>query len=196
MKSTTRNENKEKTYDLLIASASSLIKTRGFIKLSIEEVMAKANLTRGSFYVYFKNKAQLISKAFSYSVEESNKNIKSHLDKIDSDPDDCLNDFLEFYLSSFHSKNTDIGCPIAALSRDFSLANKNQRDDYSRMLSGLFESRRRLLKSSGKVIDRDKWIAITASYVGAITLSRASSGTDLSEEILESTKKFLKQELK
>ncbi len=195
MKENSRIQKKNNTEKILLNLGAKLLRQKGIKQLSINEVMATAKLTRGSFYVYFKNKKDMVLKCFKHSINEANEKVKVTLDAKNTESKSLLNDFLDFYLSPFHRDKVGEGCPIAALSREFSQEDSKLRYEFSNLLSKQFEQRRQLLTHEGKIIPREEWIGITSSYIGGIILSRACKGEPLSEEILKATKEFIiKQE--
>ena len=72
-------ENKLKKYSSLLASSFELFSTKGFSKTSIEDIVAKANVAKGTFYLYFKDKYDLrekliinkSQKLFDTAIEQS-----------------------------------------------------------------------------------------------------------------------------
>lgn len=191
MKESIREIRKSDTKLDLIKKSGELLRVYGISGLSINTLMDSVGLTRGSFYVYFKNKSEMISIAFKDSVEKSNEYIKTYLEKNAKNQNDTYEDFINLYLSDFHRANVRKGCPISALSSDFAKANLKQRREFANMLSGLFESRRNLIKLDGRTIEREQWIGITSTYIGSLILSRATKDTELSQEILNASKNFL-----
>jgi len=167
------------------------MKKKGIQKLSIKDVMEKAHLTRGSFYIYFKNKADMVLRAFKWSVGRSNEGIKNYINHNAKDKDNTYTDFMEFYLSSLHRDEVGAGVPIAALAKDFGREDLGKPREFAKMLSFLFEEKRALLKRERKTITREECIGITSTYIGTLILSRACKDTELSEEILKSSKKYL-----
>ncbi len=193
MKITNREQKKINIGEKLFSAAARILKTNGINNISINKVMDEVGLTRGSFYVYFKNKGDMVLKAFKWSVHKSNDDVKNMLIHNGKDLENSLDEFIDFYLSSKHRDSIAQGCPIAALSRDFGSENKKTRNEFSKMLDFLFEERRTFLKSNNDPIARERWIGITSTYIGALTLSRATRGTELSEEILAAGRKYIKE---
>lgn len=57
---TTRQENALKTRKRLLDVTHELIKQNGFYKLSVEDITKKANVAKGTFYIYFKHKEEIV----------------------------------------------------------------------------------------------------------------------------------------
>ena len=58
---TKRQENALKTRQNLLDTAEKLLKTNGFAALSVEDITNQAGVAKGTFYVYFKHKENIIS---------------------------------------------------------------------------------------------------------------------------------------
>jgi len=56
--------------DLVLLSAGRLFNRHGFNAVSIDDVMAEAGLTRGSFYCYFSSKSDLYAQSVARVVHE------------------------------------------------------------------------------------------------------------------------------
>lgn len=56
----TRQENALKTRQKLMDVTDALIKKKGFNKLSIEEITQNAGVAKGTFYIYFKHKEEIV----------------------------------------------------------------------------------------------------------------------------------------
>jgi TetR/AcrR family transcriptional repressor of nem operon len=63
-------ERREQVKERIVQSARSLFNRHGFIAVSIDDVMASAGLTRGSFYSYFESKSELYAEIIDRFVGE------------------------------------------------------------------------------------------------------------------------------
>lgn len=57
---TTRQENALKTRQKLLDVTNELIKEKGFYKLSIGDITERAGVAKGTFYIYFKHKEEIV----------------------------------------------------------------------------------------------------------------------------------------
>ena len=62
--------------DLVLQSAGRSFNRHGFNAVSIDDVMAEAGLTRGSFYCYFWSKSVLFAQSVARVVHEDRENLK------------------------------------------------------------------------------------------------------------------------
>jgi len=191
MKKNNRQVLKDKKLNELLLISSRVIKTKGFRATSIDEVMAKGKLTRGSFYAYFKSKDDMILKSLAWMVDQSHEKIKTQLVKIEEPGEIKFSAFIDFYLSPNHREQVGEGCPIAALSRDISLSPLRFRQEFANLLSATIDNRRALASSKTHMVTRKRWMSLMSTYVGALILSRACAGTDLSNEILNVAHDYL-----
>lgn len=58
---TKRQENALKTRQKLLDTAENLLKTNGFNALCVEDITKSAGVAKGTFYVYFKHKEDIVS---------------------------------------------------------------------------------------------------------------------------------------
>ena len=72
-----RDESAIKTKDKIINAARTLIKDNGIDNVSVDDITKAAGVAKGSYYVYFKKKEDIISEIgcleFRYINEEMNE---------------------------------------------------------------------------------------------------------------------------
>lgn len=66
---TTRQEQATQTRKKILKTAISMLETKGFDNITIEEICKKANVSVGSFYVYFKSKYDVLNYIFAKADE-------------------------------------------------------------------------------------------------------------------------------
>lgn len=74
-----RQENAIKTRQKLLDTAEKLLKTHGFNALCVEDITKSAGVAKGTFYVYFKHKEDIISeicRGYFKEIEISINNMK------------------------------------------------------------------------------------------------------------------------
>jgi len=106
------------TRQKIVRSARRLFNRHGFDAVSIDEVMADAGLTRGSFYSYFESKGDLYAEAVVDILNE--KQLLSG-DGVSVDPRavDSAAQFIRDYLSLEHFEDIDGSCPLVAFPSEF-----------------------------------------------------------------------------
>ena len=72
-----RQENAIKTRQKLLDTAEKLLKTHGFNALCVEDITKSAGVAKGTFYVYFKHKEDIISEICRGYFKEIEININN-----------------------------------------------------------------------------------------------------------------------
>lgn len=169
--------HKEQTKDRILASAAMLFTHHGFEKISIDQVMKKAELTRGAFYSHFSSKSDLYAQAISKAAKIAYKR----------KPVDCprnMKDFSEYYLSSQHRDDEyKQACPLAFLVSDISQQDNQVKATYTKTLKAFIEQAQSL---NG---NREKALQSAVLMIGGLALSRALDDKDFSDELLDACKK-------
>src|SRR5882724_10335759 len=111
-------QHREQVRDRIIQNARKLFTARGFAAVSIDNVMASAGLTRGSFYSYFQSKSELYSEMIDRFVSE-----------IREDPDFARHarphaaSVLRAHLTHRDANDAEANCPLMALYSELSQAD-------------------------------------------------------------------------
>ncbi|MCI5773981.1 MAG: TetR/AcrR family transcriptional regulator [Erysipelotrichaceae bacterium] len=140
-------DNKQQKLEALYTSAFKLFLTKGFTKTSISDIVDNANVAKGTFYLYFKDKEdirdRLIAKTsaslFLEAIDQlSHKNISNIEDRIIFIVDYALNymqthkDILRFISKNLswgifkHALTTNIDEPNSSLQIYHRLLNENK----------------------------------------------------------------------
>lgn len=172
-------------HQAIIDAASQMFREHGFDGVKVADVMNAAGLTHGAFPAHFSSKDELMLASLKRMLNAS-------LEKIDkaSHNSESRNAFFENYISKKHRDNASTGCPMVALSTEINRRNGSAQKvftayftDLIDKLSNHFFHRRR--------DPREEAIANISMMVGALTLARAVSDKNLSEEILQSVRSYL-----
>jgi TetR/AcrR family transcriptional repressor of nem operon len=168
-------ENRRRILDV----ASRLFKDKGFDAVSVAEVMKAAGLTHGGFYGHFTSKDDLVAQTLAQALSS------------DSVGDGEFNSFVRSYLAPRHRDNPGNGCPTAGLAaaiRHQTPAAKAVMTDGLRSQIARIEQ---ALPEQGAAEKRRAAIGSWAAMVGAVILARAVDDTELSDEVLEQTRKWI-----
>ena len=172
------------TREAIVAAAADLIRSAGIAEVSQADMMAAAGLTHGGFYRHFRNKEHLVSEALSLAGEKTIATIERSVAKGGRDA------AIDSYLSKSHRDAATPICPFAALGSELRRAGNETKDAASDILEKL------LTALAGDEPDPAKGrrdaIAVFSMMVGAMTLSRVTANRDLSTEILERAKDYLR----
>jgi len=99
-------EHRNLTKQKIVRSARRLFNRRGFDTVSIDDVMADAGLTRGSFYSYFESKGDLYAEAVTQILNEKQL-LSSDGVSINPRAVDSAAQFVRDYLSREHFEDID-----------------------------------------------------------------------------------------
>ena len=169
--------HKEQSKDRILKSAAMLFTHHGFEKISIDQVMKNAELTRGAFYSHFSSKSDLYAQAI----------IKAATVAYKRKPVNCpqnMKDFAQYYLSSEHRDNNyEQACPLAFLVSDISQQDNQVKETYTKTLKAFLEQAQSL------TVSREKALQSAVLMIGGLAISRALDDKDFSNELLAACQK-------
>jgi len=178
----------DETHEKLLQVAAKTLRENGVEKTSVAKVMGNAGMTVGAFYAHFDSKKDLLEKSFAWAVNVS----KERIDQLtETRPGEKLATFLERSLSVQHRDAPGEGCPLSALSLDFSRENDELRQFFSATLTRIIEHRAKAFASAENPLSEEDMIEFHSTLVGALILARATRGTELSERWMDVVKKRL-----
>jgi AcrR family transcriptional regulator len=95
-----------------------LFNQRGFARVSIDDIMRGAGLTRGGFYAHFETKGALYAEAVLHILDHP-WTAQNNIEIDPSSPPDVLaRQMLDAYLSREHAEDLAGQCPMIALPSD------------------------------------------------------------------------------
>jgi len=172
-------EQKQRTRERIIESASRLFKKDGFENTGIDAIMAAAGLTRGGFYAHFASKQELFAEVIRppcfYDGEALGKLGKQ----------DKLRRIIEVYMSRGHRDNPDAGCALPALAGDAARVGSAPRKRYSRLALGLAGVIRDTLAMPDKEHAERTALAVIALLIGGMSLARVLGRGKNSDRVLD-----------
>ena len=175
-------EHKQKSREKVLQSATTLFSKLGFDRVSINDVMQHAGMTRGAFYAHFESKEDLYAQAIkngrdqSLIVDEMFKGVRGR---------ELVEKTINGYLSHEHLART-IPCPLAFLVSDVANNNDKIRSVYTDVYDKLVKL---MSRESSEVNDKNNdeiMLAVTAMMVGGVAVGRALVDTDLTDRLLSS----------
>ena len=163
---------REETRAKIVRSARRLFNRFGFDGVSIDAIMADANLTRGAFYSYFDSKSDLYAEVLECFFtnpgwENSWKGVHIDLTAADLGPQ-----IVRAYLSRQHLQNVANSCPMVALPSDVARSGPSAKKAFERVFKamvGTLERGSRNTSLSGHTAAQ----AIAALCVGGMVTARA-----------------------
>jgi TetR/AcrR family transcriptional regulator, transcriptional repressor for nem operon len=183
---TQKAEQKQKSHDAILSSASALLLERGIQASSIMDVMKGAGLTVGGFYGHFDSKEHLFTEVLKGAARGAWNTL---LQKAKEDaPEAPARKALLRYLSRKHRDGVTPTCPLPSITAEVSRAGEPYRGALEVELQQFVQSFAELLPAGAR--RREKALAALALMSGALSLSRAVRGTKLSDEFLEAARKL------
>jgi TetR/AcrR family transcriptional repressor of nem operon len=175
------SEHRERVREKIIQSARRLFNRHGFNAVSIDDVMASAGLTRGSFYAYFDSKSALYSESITAILAEK---AIDNWDGVSIDPRarDLAAEIIGDYLSVAHFENIDGSCPLIALPNDVSRTEQSVKVAFESVLKALIDIFEQGLERKGSLA-RQRALAIASLCVGGMVLARTVEDRALADEL-------------
>jgi TetR/AcrR family transcriptional regulator, transcriptional repressor for nem operon len=166
----------------ILQAAGRLFRERGFDSVTVADVMKSTGLTHGAFYGYFTSKDDLIAQALAEVLGG------------DVAPPPNLAAYAERYLSSSHREDVARGCPFAALASDTSREGGSARAAMTAGLKRQIERLGSVAPGADEARKRRAAIGSWAAMVGAMILARMSDDPEISDEVLNETRAWLREQ--
>lgn len=123
------------TREKLLGAAVDLMIAKGYSATAIDEICSKAEVTKGSFFHYFKNKEDLGRAVIELFSEMKNKAIKEAVTDKLSDPLERIYGYIDFAIEM--SKQPDMrGCLVGTLAQELSQTHPELRDLCAKSFDG------------------------------------------------------------
>jgi AcrR family transcriptional regulator len=174
-------EHRQQTRARILRSAKTLFNRHGFERISIDDIMARAGLTRGGFYSYFDTKSELYAEAVALSLRETPWSQWDGV-KVDFSADDAAKQVVQAYLSREHLDDIENSCPMVTLPGDVARSERKVRrafEDVFKSMAGLFAES---LRRDGRA-DEQRALAIAGICVGGMVVARAVDSGQLADAI-------------
>lgn len=177
--------HKHETRARIIESARILFNRHGFERVTIDEIMRAAGLTRGGFYHHFRDKEQLYGEAVASFLMGRGAQWRA---EAGVDPQNAgietARRMVMSYLSDQHLGDLEGQCPMIALPSDVARADTPAREAYLTLLEamvGLFEH----CLGDRDEARRKQALSLAVLCVGGMVLARSLPDSHLVSEIRE-----------
>jgi TetR/AcrR family transcriptional repressor of nem operon len=186
----------------VVEAAARLFRERGVQGVSVAELMAAAGLTHGGFYKQFSSKEALVAEATGQAFTELGEQLTGRDDESGGHAA-ARTALLDYYLSPDHRDHAGEGCPTSGLAVDVAREAPGSpvRATYAegvaafaRWLSPESPGSPESGTSPGSQNNpdpADQDLVTLSTMVGALLLSRATAGTELSDRILATVRASL-----
>jgi TetR/AcrR family transcriptional repressor of nem operon len=193
---------KAKTHRRIVAIASQRFREQGLAGVGIAELMKQAGLTVGGFYKHFESRDDLVAEALISALEMWKRQVNA---AASGGPPVTYQSLVDDYLSAAHRNHPGTGCPVSALAGDIARSDKQTRAlvtgkirDNIELIANLVRDtsqpnqRAKGNRQTDKGVIRAHAILTYCALVGGISVARAVSDEQLSQEILKTVAQLLK----
>jgi len=165
----------------IIEAAAELFRERGFDGVGVNELMQAAGLTRGGFYGHFDSKEDLAARSSEQALAAN----AAHWSRVVEKARDPMAALVSFYLSDRHRDAAGQGCALAALGPDAMRHGDALRAVFSTGIERFADivAAQLPVRESDAGRRRERSLAVMATLVGALMLSRVADSEELSREI-------------
>ncbi len=173
-------ENRER----MLTEAARLFRERGPDGVGVDALTEAAGMTHGSLYSQFGSKDNLLAEALNHGYARIAARSVSIQD---------VTKALSLYLSTAHRDNPGSGCYMAALACDMSRQSKPVRTAFTEIVRDRIKRFRSLLSGHSRSLNEseDAALAMVCGMVGAMVLARAVNDAEVSDRILDVSRKQL-----
>jgi TetR/AcrR family transcriptional regulator, transcriptional repressor for nem operon len=187
MKENLKKIQKVESKERILNVASRLFKKNGFSATGIDQIMEEAGLTAGAFYAHFKSKTDLLEQSIEHSFKLSRHLLFKDTENLTGE--EKIRTIMNRYVSTNHRDLPERGCLLPALASELHRGSNKSAEIISRYLNKWAELLAMNLESDESItVKKKKALQIISQAVGAILLSRIVKKTDLSDEIINSTR--------
>lgn len=176
-------EHKQKSRERILASAAKQFTGKGYDNVSIDEIMADAEMTRGAFYAHFRNKSELYMHAIKYAAMQSPLVSGRREQKTD---EELFYHLLDGYLSMEHL-DRDMPCPMAFLVTDVANRDPQVRKTYTHSFIHMNKLIADKVKSFSDCSE-NTLMALTAMMIGSVAIGRALDDPKTVTALLENSR--------
>ncbi len=180
-------EHKARTRARIVQAARPLFNRFGFEQVSIDQIMARARLTRGGFYNHFRSKDALYAEAIgSFRTCNPLAVQLAASEEPMPEPRRLARMLVELYLSDRVLDDPDLHCPLYALPSDALRAGPTPQLAYTEVIRRMMHIFRSAL---GARRDADRRAeAIVSLCVGGMVLARTTTDERLRKTLRGSAK--------
>src|SRR5256885_809239 len=153
-------EQKERSHESILESASRLVREKGISGARVADVMKGAALTVGAFYAHFASKDELVDETIRRSGAGLRHNLFAGLDE--KPEADRVVVVLKRYLSAAHRDALTLGCPLPAVVGEIATTEPQHGETLARHVLAMAAQLMPLLPAGGAIPRRALAIGLLA----------------------------------
>ncbi len=169
----------------IIESARRLFNKHGFDNVTLDQIMAGADLTHGVFYTYFGSKSDLYAEVLGCFFTDPNWRNCWEGVQIDLGVATAGPQIVRAYLSRQHFEDVENSCPMVALPGDVARSNKKAKQAFETVFKAMVAILERGSSSVG-CSPRTSAQAVAALCVGGMVVARTIADRTLADELRDS----------
>jgi TetR/AcrR family transcriptional repressor of nem operon len=173
----------------IVKAAAAAFRKNGIAGTGLSDLMAAAGLTHGGFYRHFDSKDQIVAEACAAAADSLVEQLAASASR--KSPQRGLKTIVENYLSAAHRDEPADGCPIAALGSEMARGHEMTRAAATQAFLKLVEVIGSQLGKTRPDVARRRALVAAATMIGALTMSRIVTDSELSAGILREAEKQL-----
>ena len=177
------------TRQRIIKAAAAAFRKNGIAGTGLADLMAAAGLTHGGFYRHFDSKDQIVAEACTAAVESLVDQLAAAASG--KSPQRGLKTIVENYLSAAHRDAPADGCPLAALGSEMARADERTRAVATQAFLKLVGVIASQFGKTPPDVAKQRALVAAATMIGALTMSRIVTDSELSAGILREAGKQL-----
>jgi TetR/AcrR family transcriptional repressor of nem operon len=177
------------TRQRIVKAAAAEFCQRGIGGAGLSDLMAAAGLTHGGFYRHFNSKNQIVAEACAAAAEAMVGRLATSVSK--KAPQSGLKTIAASYLSAAHRDDRSDGCPLAALGSEIARCDEAARAAATEAFLRLVNVIAAQFGKTRPDVARRRALVAASTMIGALTMSRIVTDSELSAAILRQTDKHL-----
>jgi TetR/AcrR family transcriptional regulator, transcriptional repressor for nem operon len=177
------------TRQRIIKAAAAAFRKNGIAGTGLSDLMAAAGLTHGGFYRHFDSKDQIVAEACTAAVDSLVEQLAASASR--KSLQRGFKTIVENYLSAGHRDEPADGCPLAALGSELARAEERTRAAATQAFLKLVGAIGSQFGKTRPEVARRRALAAAATMIGALTMSRVVTDSELSADILREAEKHL-----
>ena len=176
-------EHKVETHARIVKKASVRLREKGAHGVGVADLMKEAGLTHGGFYAHFDSREALVIEAFAYAMDRSTERWRKMAEQMS--PEQRLATIVDTYLSRTHRDDPGHGCVVPALAAEIARESPKTRKAFAVKLEQMIDMMADQLLDVPRKTARKQALAILATMMGTMVMSRIAGTGEFSGEILE-----------
>src|SRR6202789_1543952 len=166
----------------IVSSQRGFFNRHGFEKVSLDQIMAQAGLTRGGFYSYFDSKSDLYAEVLGCFFTDPDWKSRWKGVHVDLAAPDAGKQIVRAYLSRQHFEDVENSCPMVALPTDVARSGEVAKRAFETVFKGKVDVLQTSPVRNGRR-RRTPAQAIAALSIGAMIVARTVDDRALADEL-------------